>query len=295
MKRLTDSHPAVAAAYFAAVLLPAMFAWNPVIQLIALAGALLYGIALTGAGKTFAGLAKLTPFFLLIALTNPLFSSQSGRTVLFRLWGLSVTREAVLYGIAMAVTVAGVLFWCRCMMAVLTDDKLLCLFGRRAPKLALLLSLSLRLIPLFLRRLREVSRGQRAAGIAPAADGKWGKIRSYLSSFTATVAWSMEHAMESAASMKARGYGLPGRTRHTPFRFDWRDGCLLSLILALLAATLCGMAVGGLDYSYYPTAGSLPARPFALTAYGAFGVLALLPSILYAKEAIRWTFFRSKI
>ncbi len=295
MKSLSDSHPIVAATYFVALLIVTMFVWNPVVQLLTLSGGLLYCILLSGAGKTLRSMGFFLPFFLLIALTNPLLASDSGSTVLFSLWGLSPTLEALLYGVSLALMLVGVMLWCRCMTAVLTDDKILCLFGRAAPKLALLLTMSLRLIPLFLRRFRQVSRARKAAGMESGKTGWLTGVKNLGGVLTATVAWSMEHAMETAVSMKARGYGHRGRSAFSIFRFDRRDALLLTLILLLFALCMAGTAVGQVEYDFYPTLDAIGADSFALTAYGAFGILAFLPFSLQVKEAIVWRSSRSKI
>ena len=77
MKGLSDSHPIVAAAYFVALLIVAMFVWNPVVQLLAMVGGIFYCLSLHGAGKTLRDLGFFLPFFLLIALTNPLFPPKA--------------------------------------------------------------------------------------------------------------------------------------------------------------------------------------------------------------------------
>lgn len=295
MKAFKDYHPAVLTIYFGSLLAVAMFVWNPVMQILTVAGGIFVCLSLRGLRKTLRDLCFYLPFFLLIALTNPLFSSRSGTTVLFRLWSLTVTLEAVLYGVALALMVVGVMLWCKCMTAVLTDDKLLCVFGKAAPKLTLILTVALRLIPLFLRRFKQVSHAQRAAGMAEGAAGRSGRLMNLGKVLTATMAWSIEHAMESAASMKARGYGLKGRTSFSLFRFDIRDAVLLILDLLLVAVILLGTACGQVEYDYYPVAAPLGTSPWALAAYGAFGALAFLPFILQVKEAIVWKFCKSSI
>ncbi|MGM9647378.1 MAG: energy-coupling factor transporter transmembrane component T [Eubacteriales bacterium] len=295
MKSLSDSHPAVAATYFVLLLIVAMFVWNPVVQLLTLAGGILYRISISGVGKTLRELGLMLPFFLLIALTNPLFSSQNGSTVLFHLWHLPITLEALLYGVSLALMIVGVLIWFQCLTTVLTDEKIFCLLGRAAPKLALILTMSLRLIPLFLRRMKEVSRAQKAAGMETDGAGYMARVKNMGRVLTATVAWSMEHAMETASSMKARGYGLPGRSTFSIFRFDGWDALSLLLILPLFVLCIIGAAAGRVEFDFYPTLGALDTDPFALVTYGAFGILAFLPFSLQVKEAIVWKFCRSKI
>lgn len=108
--------------------------------------------------------------FLLVAVTNPLFS-HNGVTPLFYLNGNPVTLEAFVYGAAIAVMVVGVMLWCRCYSAVMTSDKFLYLFGRAIPKLALVLSMALRFIPMFKRGsfTRSAERRRRWGCTAPKA------------------------------------------------------------------------------------------------------------------------------
>lgn len=164
MKAFANYHPAVLLLYFLSVLLVGMFVTNPVIQLTMLLGAVLFCIMCTPSGRSAGGIAFYVSMFLLVAVTNPLFS-HNGVTPLFYLNGNPVTLEAFVYGAAIAVMVVGVMLWCRCYSAVMTSDKFLYLFGRAIPKLALVLSMALRFIPMFKRQLHKVSRAQKAMGL----------------------------------------------------------------------------------------------------------------------------------
>ena len=66
--------------------------------------------------------------------------------------------------------------------------------------------------------------------------------------------WSLENAIETADSMKSRGYGLPGRTAFSIYRFDDRDKMALGWLLYCGFFLCCGAAVGGFSWRYYPTA-----------------------------------------
>ena len=52
--------------------------------------------------------------------------------------------------------------------------------------------------------------------------------------------WSLENAIETADSMKSRGYGLPGRTAFSIFRFDRRDKLALPVLLGCVFYILLG-------------------------------------------------------
>ena len=55
--------------------------------------------------------------------------------------------------------------------------------------------------------------------------------KNLLKIFSAMISWALENAIDTADSMKARGYGLPGRTAFSIFIFDKRDLKTLLYIL----------------------------------------------------------------
>ncbi len=293
MNAFAAYHPTVLLTYFLSVLVVSMFALHPVLQAAALLGGLVFCALLQSRRRTAADLAFYLPLFLLIAVTNPLFS-HNGVTPLFFLNGNPVTLEALLYGVQIALMLVGVLFWCKCYSKVMTTDKFLYLFGRVIPKLALVLSMALRFLPLFLRRAREVRRAQKTLGLL-AAKSRVDRIRGEMRVFLAVISWSLEHAMALSSAMKARGYGLKGRTQFSLFRFTPGDGVLLGVSLALFGLTLAGMATGATRFAYYPRLTAPPASPLGLLALCAFAVLCALPAILEGKEWLTWSFCKSKI
>lgn len=286
-------HPTVLLTYFLSVLVVSMFALHPVLQAAALLGGLVFCALLQSRRRTAADLAFYLPLFLLIAVTNPLFS-HNGVTPLFFLNGNPVTLEALLYGVQIALMLVGVLFWCKCYSKVMTTDKFLYLFGRVIPKLALVLSMALHFLPLFVRRAREVRRAQKTLGLL-AAKSRVDRIRGEMRVFLAVISWSLEHAMALSSAMKARGYGLKDRTQFSLFRFTPGDGVLLGVSLALFGLTLAGMATGVTRFAYYPRLTAPPASPLGLLALCAFAALCALPAILEGKEWLVWSFCKSKI
>lgn len=286
-------HPAVLLCYFVPVLLITMFTVNPVYLLFSLAGGLVYCAALSHAKEFWKGLAFSISLFLLITVTNPLFS-HNGATPLFFLGGNAVTLEAVLFGANIAVMVTAVFYWCRCVSRVMISDKFLYLFGKAIPKLSLVLSMTLRFLPLFLRQYKKIFIVQKAMDI----DGSKrlaGKIKTGLRVFSAVVTWSMENAMETAASMKARGYGIKGRSTFSVYHFSRRDGMMLAAIMALSCLTAAGFSGRGAAFSFYPHITQVPLAPLNVISYTAFGLCALLPIIMEGEGMLRWKYFRSKI
>lgn len=293
MKAFGTVHPVVLLVYFTSVLAVAMFVTNPVLSLSALLGGVLFFAVLEKRRDVPGDLGFYLPLFFLVAITNPLFS-HNGVTPLFFLNGNPVTLEAFVYGAAIAVTVVGVMLWCQSMSRVMTTDKFLYLFGRLIPKLSLVLSMALRFLPMLRRQMKKVRSAQKTLGLY-AGRGIVDRIRSTGRILLAMISWSLEHAMETAGAMKARGYGTRKRTHFSLFRFTARDGVLLAVSVALMGMTVAGMAAGVTAFAYYPRIGTPARTPLAMAVYLAFGALSLLPFGMEVREGIVWNYYRSRI
>ena len=293
MNAFSKIHPGVTSVYFLAILLVSMFVMNPVMEALTLLGGLLYCWSLTGRGKRLRELRSSLCVVFFMALVNPLFS-HNGKTPLFFMNGNAVTLEAVAYGAAMGVMVAGGLLWCKCYSILMTSDKFVYLVGRAMPKLAVVLSSALRYVPALKRQAGKVQRTQRAMGLYT-SESYVGRVQASLRVLSVLVSWSVENAMETARSMTARGYGLEGRTHYSNFTFSGRDAGFLAAILVLSGGTAAGLAAGALEFTWYPAIGGAAWTPLGLCSYGCFGVLAILPVTLEWEEQIRWNYSRSKI
>lgn len=293
MKAFANYHPFTLTAYFLSVLITAMFVPNPVLELSSLAGAILFCLMLQRKKEIAGNVAFYIPLFFMVAVTNPIFS-HNGVTPLFFLNGNPVTLEAFIYGIAIAVMLIGVMLWCKCFNDVMTSDKFLFLFGRTVPRLSLVLSMALRFVPMFKRRMKKVNQAQKAMGLY-SSKSFVDKIKGAMRIFTAMIAWSLENSMETASSMKARGYGLKGRTNFSLYRFYANDGVVLAVCVLLFGVTISATAAGETAFYYYPRISGLSLSPFSVAAYVAFAALSLLPFIIEVKEALVWKYYISKI
>ena len=284
-------HPLVDLTFFVLVLAFAMFLSHPAVQLAGLVCAALFALRCTGRGFG-RRMAMLLPLMLLAAVVNPLVSHQ-GVTVLFRFpSGNACTLESVLYGISAAVRLGTAVLWFMGWNAVMTSDKFVYLFGRILPSLSLTLSMGLRFVPRLLRRTREVAQAQKLA--RPAERGWLAGIRRAGRVVSIVVTWALENALDTADSMKSRGYGLPKRTAFSLFRFTLRDGICLGILAALGGAVLAGSLTGGLKWWYYPAPGGAAGAQAAVWT-AAFTLLAAFPLIFDAKEAIQWRASQSRI
>ena len=286
-------HPAALLAYFAAVLLIAMFAGSPLTAALALAGGLCFAATMTTAKEKLADLTFYLPLVLLVTVTNPLFS-HNGVTPLFFLNGRAITLEAILYGAGLGVTLWAVLLWCRCWSRIMTSEKLLYLFGCVIPKLSLVLSMALRYVPLLRRQAKKLERAQQVLGLY-ASERYFDRLRSKLAVYSGLVGWSLENAVEVSRSMKARGYGLKGRTAYANYHFTRRDAALLAFSLCAAGLYLTAGVLGYGSFTYYPALSGIDTRPLALAGEAAFAALAFAPFLIEGRQTLQWNFCKSKI
>ncbi len=287
-------HPLVNLCYFALVLGFSMFLMHPVCLALSLAGALAYDLYLGGRKALAFCLKGILPMMLLTALLNPCFNHE-GMTILAYLPSDNpLTLESILYGLAAAAMLAAVALWFACFSAVITSDKFVYLFGRVIPAMSLVLSMALRFVPRFTQQLRVVTRAQKCIGKDPARGSLLRRIACMGGILSVMLSWALENGIQTADSMKSRGYGLPGRTAFSLYRFDRRDGRALAVLAVLAGAVLTGALCDGLTWRYFPTLrwSLTPASLVTLTAYGA---LCAFPMIIEGKEDRKWNALRSKI
>lgn len=290
MGALDRRHPAAVFVYFAGVMAAAMLTLNPALLLVSIGGGAL--LLIRGAARLSSLLFSLA-LFAAMTLINPLFN-HNGVTVLFVLGDSPVTLEALLYGAASAAMVTAVLTWCRVLSGVLGEDKLLYLFARVSPRIALVVSMALRGAGLFSAQARRVRRSQKGLGLYK-EDNIVDTIRSDARVFSILVTWALENGVITADSMAARGYGSARRTAFSRYRFTRGDAALLATGLLLTGLSLWGVLSGALDVSYYPAVRWTAMTPLGWAALIGYGILALWPALLEGGERLKWRFLRSKI
>ena len=182
------------------------------------------------------------PLALFCAAFNSIFSHY-GVTPLFTLpGGNSYTLESLLYGLVFGVKLIVALMWLDSFNVIITPEKFIFLFGRLSPRTALVVSMSLRFIPLFRQQSREISEAHYAAG----AESKRFRLRLRHAVHNASIliTWILERGIDTADSMAARGYGSGKRSRYSPYRFRADDAAALALCaLFVLFAVLSRKAM----------------------------------------------------
>jgi energy-coupling factor transport system permease protein len=286
-------HPIVNLIYFVLVLAFTMFFMHPACLAISFFSALIYSLRLQGK-RAARRLPYMLPMMLMAAIINPAFNHRGATILAYFPSGSPLTLESISYGLAAAVMLGSVVVWFGCCNEVMGPDKFLCLTGRIAPSLSLMLSMILRFVPVFSGRIREVYDAQRSLGRGDSGKGLIKRARSGLAVLSVVVTWSLENAIETADSMKGRGYGLPGRTAFLVYRFDGRDRLAFLWLLLCGALIAAGGFAGGLDWRYYPTMRGAATGTFFAGLMLLYLTLCLTPVILNIREARKWKHLKSK-
>jgi energy-coupling factor transport system permease protein len=276
------------------VLLFTMFLFHPVFLFLSLAGAVSYAVYLNGK-KAARLLLMLLPLLLITAGIGAAFNHEGVTILAYFRNGNPLTLESIAAGLAAAVMLVAAVCWFSCYSAVMTTDKFLYLFGRVIPALSLLLSMTLRFVPRLRAQGKIIADAQHSIGrgikdgrlLRRAANGM--RILSILTT------WALENAVETADSMRSRGYGLPGRTAFALYRFDGRDGKLLLAFSLCGAYLFTGALLGRLHYRFYPSLGSVGTGPYALSLYFVYIFLCFAPVIINHHEDRKWEALRSEI
>ncbi len=273
-------HPLVNFLYFALVLVFAMFLMHPASLAISLVAAAAYNVYLNGRRALRFQLAFLLPMLFLAAVVNPAFNHAGATLLAYLPSGNPLTLESILYGIAAAVMLAAVILWFACYTAVMTSDKFVYLFGRVIPGLSLVLSMTLRFIPKFKAQLDIVTEAQRCIGRDVSNGSLFRRLKTAVTILSILVTWALENAIETADSMKSRGYGLPGRSAFSIYRLDERDRALLAWLGFCSFYIFSGWLAGGLGWQYFPTVRGAAVSALSVSFQLVYLALCLTPLLL---------------
>jgi energy-coupling factor transport system permease protein len=273
----SSCHPTVNFLYFGLVLLFTMCFDHPLTRIVSLAGALCYDLYLNGRKAAGFTLKYMVPMLLLTAIINPAFSHEGVTILTYLPSGNPLTLESILFGGAAALMLVAVVLWFGCYNTVMTSDKFVYLFGRVIPALSLVLSMTLRFVPKFRAQIHSVSEAQRCVGRDISNGSVLQRLKNGVTILSIMVTWTLENAIETADSMRGRGYGLPGRTAYSIYRFDERDRYVL-LWLAFCGVTIIGAWIAkGFYWRWYPSVKFAPFYPLVVCFHFVYFALCFTP------------------
>lgn len=284
-------HPAVSFLFFILAMLLGVLIQHPAFVIAGLFAALSYYLLLKGR-KGLKLLLYTLPLLIIITLFNPL-TNRSGSTVLFTVFRIPYTLEALIYGAVLSGVFLNMILWCGCYGSVMTSDKFTSLFANMIPAISLLLVMVLRMIPNFVRKGKQITAARMAIGKSSASGGTYrDKTANTMLLIGSLTDWALEGSIVTADSMRSRGYGTGKRSNFMRYRFTGAD-LLLSLLMAVLGAgVVFAMVTGRTAAAFTPEWGVAPLSPLCL---GCYLLLLLLPTLLHLKEALTWHILRSGI
>ncbi|MDR3363874.1 MAG: energy-coupling factor transporter transmembrane protein EcfT [Clostridiales Family XIII bacterium] len=287
-------HPLVNYLWFGYAILVPIFFTQPVYLAVSFASALAYSLYLGGRKALKFDLGFVLPLMVIAALFNPAFNHK-GITILFYFHYNPITLESILYGICTAAMIGGVILFFTCYNALMTSDKFIYLFGRLVPAMSLIISMALRFIPRYTAQAKRIASARRGIGFDVSSGGFFTRLRNGGEVLSVMVTWALENGIETGDSMLSRGYGLPGRTAYSNYRFDARDRILLAVLAVLMAVSLACCITGAISVMYYPMFIMERVRPFAGIAYVCHGAVCLSPFALELREDAQWRSSRAGI
>lgn len=291
----SDYHPFVNLIYFTFVISFSLVLTHPLAQGIALVCAIIYAVTVNGKKSVFFLLKFCLPTVLLTAFINPAFNHEGATTLLFFPNGNPLTLESILYGFSAGVMIITTMMWFSSFNRVMTTDKFIYLFGKVIPALSLVLSMSLRFVPKFKYQMQTVDEAQRSIGRDVWSGSLLERTKNAIHIFSIMITWSLENAIETADSMKSRGYGLRGRTAFSIYRFDQRDKYALIWLSFCGLFIVAGALLGSFGFRYFPDIRYAAFDMTTIPFYYIYSALCITPVILNYKEERKWKILVSEM
>ncbi len=293
MQSFKTYHPLVNFTYFLFVIGGSVIFMHPLFLGISLFSGLAH-LAILAGREGLRALRGILPLAIGAICINFLFNHRGITILAYFPGGNPMTLESVAFGLAAACMLSSVLLHFSCLNRILTSDKLLYLFGRLLPSLSLLLSMTFRFVPHFTAQMRLVSQAQRGIGKGMEA-GIRSKLKNALSVLSVMITRTLENAVDTADSMRSRGFGLPGRTSFSLYTFSLRDTVTLSALLGFGAVLIYGGMGGHTAFTYYPAISQADFSAHTAITATAYALLCFLPILIEIREVLQWKSLQSKI
>ena len=283
MDRFSKYNPKAAFSFFLIEIVLTIVIFNPIMLAISFLSAFGYKLKLEGRAAFLYLLKFIFPLIALVAVFNFAFSHY-GMTVLFTFRDMNFTAESLFYGFTQGLLLGSVIMWFSIYGRVITAERFIAVFGRIMPNTALIFSMVLSFIPRLRKNAGEINDARQLIGSE-------GKLKKSMNNFSALITMTLEQSIETADSMKARGYNK-GRNIYMKYRFSRND--LLLMLFAFLsgAALIIIKAIGYLDFLFDPV---IKMKNMSVYAVLIFAVLSLLPVIIDFLEDMRWFYLKRKI
>jgi len=272
-------HPAVNFIFFAAVIAGTVMFSHPAFVAVSCVCAFIYSVKRNGLRGLLFDLALL-PFIAAFVWYYISFN-HFGVTVLWKnSIGNNMTLEALVCGLCTAFAAAAVIMWMSCVHSVISADKVVFLFGRVSPRLALFLAVLLRMVPRIKNETGRINTAQKGIGKGASQGGPIGMVRNWIRIFSITVTWVIEAFGRASDSMRSRGSLLKGRRAFSIYRFDNRDRVFVTVMFCFISAAVTAHLLKQTTASFSPRIILPPFTVSSLVFCLLYAALCLMPFVL---------------
>ena len=291
----SDYHPFINLLYFSLVIGFSLVLTHPLAQAISLCCAVIYAVSINGKKSVLFLLKYCLPMVIITAFVNPAFNHEGKTMLLYFPNGNPLTLESILYGFSAGAMIITLIMWFSSFSRVMTTDKFIYLFGKVIPALSLVLSMSLRFVPKFKSQMMIVTDAQKSLGRDVSNGSILQRTKTAIHIFSIMITWSLENAIETADSMKSRGYGLKGRTAFSIYSFQERDKYALIWLSFCGLFLVAGTILDAFGFRYFPDIRYAAFDMTTIPFYCVFTALSITPVILNYKEEKKWEALVSEI
>ena len=267
-------HPVVNLIYCIAVVFFTMFFMNPVFIVISFGTSFFcasYFRGMENVRKYFKGIFIIAAAACLI---NPLFNHRGSSVLTYLPTGNPVTLESMIFGVFSGLIISGVIVWFYGFNELMPTDKVIYLFGGVFPMLSLVFSMTVSFVQLLKTRLFEINSAQRAfylEGEKP--------VKKALISFKVILNRSLEESVETAVSMRGRGFGLKGRTSFSIYNFEEKDAKAAAVLMGLSAAITAGILNKSMNFFYFDKF-AVSFSIYGIICSVCFGLICMFPFLV---------------
>ncbi len=281
-------HPSPCFLYYVSLVILAMIIYHPLFLSLALCAQILLNIMQDGGKKLKESIKYFIFLGLLIFLINPIISHR-GQTVLFYFFDNPVTLEAVIYGFVMMMSLLTILVAFISYNLVITPDKFMFLFSSIFPKTAFMCMMAMRFVPVLRKRSQDIALVQKTRGTDTSTGSFVQRIKNGMQIIIILITWSLEEAIITSRSMRARGYGITkDRTSYFDYKMTKRDWTVLGLIILsfgnLLYCWHCGIGY----FQVYPEVSALTLDIDTGLFLAASLIYLAIPIVIEGAERLIW-------
>lgn len=291
-KELDYLHPAALYIYFAAVFSFSLVSGHPVFCTVSFIGAAVLGIFIKGFREAVSELLKLLAFMPFITFINPLIT-HLGATPLFFINDSPYTLEALVCGFFIWLLMASVLMWATCFTRINNSEKTLYIASHFSETMSVILSMSLRFIPMMKEKMTEIKNARKAMGLYR-CDTPFDAVKSNLDLVSVLLTFFIENSADTAMSMKARGFGTAKRRSYSIYRMRRKDVLVIIISVLFLAVIFVQAFSGTSGYNWYPVPDKIGTDIKSIVMYILSAVFSLIPSLIELKGVAAWRLSEQK-